>query len=273
LIEDPTSSAYLANGFRDVDGSSEVGKFVRCLQFLDGLASFQDYKAAMLDRLQLAEGMAVVDIGCGLGFDVARMAALVGASGRVVGVDQSAALLEMAAANPNLSAPGMSFELGTGEELRFSSAEFDAARVDRTLQHVEDPYRVITEMHRVLKPGGRIACAEPDWGTFVVTSSMRDLTRRITDAWSDSFRNGWIGRSLQPFLRRAGFVDIELTGHLLIADGFAAIDTVFDVAITARRVARELGDAAAGVRWLDELSAQDAPLACVTLFLATGRKP
>jgi ubiquinone/menaquinone biosynthesis C-methylase UbiE len=265
LIKDP----YLASGFRDVDANSEAGKFIRCLQFLDGLASFQDYKAQVLDRLRLGEGMAALDLGCGLGFDAARMGALVGSTGRVVGLDRSEALLRVAAD----LAPGISFELGVGEELRFASAEFDAARVDRTLQHVEDPYRVITEMHRVLKPGGRIACAEPDWGTFVVTSSMRDLTRRITEAWSDSFRNGWIGRWLRPFLTRAGFVDVELTGHLLIADGFAAIDAVFDVAMTAQRVARELGDAAAGVRWLDELSAQDAPLACVTLFLATGRKP
>lgn len=124
LIEEP----YLASGFRDVDANSEAGKFIGCLQFLDGLASFQDYKAQVLDRLRLGEGMRALDVGCGIGLDVARMAALVGPTGRVVGVDRSEALLRVAT---DLS-PGIAFELGIGEELPFASAEFDAAPVDRT---------------------------------------------------------------------------------------------------------------------------------------------
>jgi ubiquinone/menaquinone biosynthesis C-methylase UbiE len=156
LIEDP----YLASGFRDVDANNEAGKFIRCLQFLDGLASFQDYKAQVLDRLRLGEGMRALDVGCGIGLDVARMAALVGPTGRVVGVDRSEAPLRVAT---DMS-PGIAFALGIGEELLFASAEFDAARVDRTLQHVEDPSRVIARCIASSSPVGGSPAPSPIGG-------------------------------------------------------------------------------------------------------------
>jgi ubiquinone/menaquinone biosynthesis C-methylase UbiE len=83
---------YLASGFRDVDTSSAVGKLVSCLRFMDGLTSFQDYKQESITRGGIGPGMSVLDVGCGVGFDVARISALVGRFGRVVGLDPSAAL-------------------------------------------------------------------------------------------------------------------------------------------------------------------------------------
>ena len=258
-----TDPAYLASGFRDVDGTGELGKFLGCLRYLENLPGVRSYKQQMLDRLELGVGMRVLDVGCGLGFDVARMAQVVGRAGRAVGLDPSAAVLRAAAVNPDVDPV-----LAAGQDLPFRDEVFDAVRVDRTLQHVDGPGRVIAEMRRVLRSGGRVACAEPDWGTFVVTSEERDETRRIAEAWCDSFRNGWIGRRLVPLLRGAGFVDVAVTGHLLVAEGFDAIDAVFDVTMTAARVA-----ASDGQRWLDGLRAKECPMASVTLFLATGRKP
>jgi hypothetical protein len=89
----------------------------------------------------------------------------------------------------------------------------------------------------------------------------------------DSFRSGWIGRRLTPLLRRAGFVDVDVTGHLLVAEGVDAIDKVFDVKTTAARVAASTGDTSFGQRWWDALCTDEWPMAGVTVFLATGRKP
>lgn len=264
-------ASYLASGFRDVDESPEVRKFVSCLEFMDGLASFQSYKEEIVRRTGLDAGMSGLDVGCGVGFDVARMAALVGQEGRAVGVDPSVSLIEAATGNPFTSGANVAFVKGVGENLEFPAETFDVARVDRTLQHVADPERVIGEMHRVLRPGGRIACAEPDWGTFVVTSGDRATTRRVAETWCDGFRNGWIGRDLAPMLRRAGFTGVELTGHLLIADGFAAIDKVFDVVMTVNRLAGG-ATAESSHHWLTELRERPDAMASVTLFLATGVK-
>jgi SAM-dependent methyltransferase len=273
VTDRPTSAGYLASGFRDVDGIGELATFLGCLQYLEELPTVQAYKQQALNRLELGDGMTVIDVGCGLGFDVARMAAAVGRTGRAVGVDPSAALLRTASTNSRVTLPNVAWVLGTGENLGLRAEVVDAVRVDRTLQHVADPRRVVEEMYRVLRPGGRIACAEPDWGTFVVTSGQREKTRQIADFWCDSFRSGWIGRRLTPLLRRAGFVDVDVTGHLLVAEGVDAIDKVFDVKTTAARVSASTGDTSFGQRWWDALCTDEWPMAGVTVFLATGRKP
>jgi len=269
----PAPASYLASGFRDVDKNPEIRKLVSCLEFMDGLTSFQVYKQEMVDRLRIGAGMAALDVGCGVGFDVARLASLVGPTGRAVGVDPSVSLVRAARENPHTTGPNVSFVNGVGESLDLADETFDVARVDRTLQHVADPTDVLREMRRVLKPGGRIACAEPDWGTFVITSHDRATTRLIAETWCEGFRNGWIGRQLMPILAGLGFAEIEMTGHLLIAEGFAAIDKVYDVAMTVNRVRSAGNDRPGLTEWLNDLREQNYPLACVTLFLVTGVKP
>jgi ubiquinone/menaquinone biosynthesis C-methylase UbiE len=268
-----SSGVYLATGFRNVDTTSEVGKLVSCLQFMDGLNSFQDYKQEIINRVGLESGMSVLDIGCGIGFDETRISGLVGRTGSVIGLDPSAALIDYAHSAKSAQGSNVRFVRGIGEQLPFRDNTFDVCRVDRTLQHVSDPGSVIAEMYRVLKPSGRIACAEPDWGTFVVTSDDRPTTRSVIENWCDGFRNGWVGRYLQPSLKGVGFAAVKVTGHLLIAEGFKAIDKVFDVSMTVARMRDHYSDGAALDEWLLRLRDKTDSLASVTLFLATGVKP
>jgi hypothetical protein len=128
-------------------------------------------------------------------------------------------------------------------------------------------------MYRVLKSGGRIVCAEPDWGTFVITSPDKATTRLVVDNWCDGFRSGWIGRYLYPILKEVGCTNVHVTGHLLITEGFPAIDKVFDVTLTVARMREgQLGGVALD-EWLTALLEASDALASVTLFLATGIKP
>src|ERR1700744_878706 len=92
---DENREASLALGFRDVD-AAVVEKLARCLTYLNDLPVFQQYKNAMLERMDLQRGSIAADLGCGLGFDVQRLAALVGPEGRAIGVDASEVLLEAA---------------------------------------------------------------------------------------------------------------------------------------------------------------------------------
>lgn len=264
----------LANGFRNVDQQADRDKFQACLAFMERLDCFQAYKAEMVRRLELRPGHRVLDVGCGLGYDVDRIAQVVGEEGQAIGLDGSEQLVAAARERARGHRSNARFVVGDAHRLEFPDGSFDACRIDRTLQHLEDPRRVVQEMCRVLRPGGRIVCAEPDWGTLTIGSSDRPAVRRIVEAWSDRFRHGWMGRQLWGLVHSLGLVAAELSGHLLVAEGFSAADTVFDIS----RTVELLSQAEHTPRyqdWLADLRRADANrpiMATVTLFMVSGRR-
>lgn len=267
---------YLASGFRDVDGQKTLGKFVQCLNFLDNLPSFQHYKEAMISELAVKPGDTVIDVGCGLGFDVERLAGCVGPEGRAIGIDSSSAMLEMARKHTAEQDGLATYHLGDAHNLTLDDDLADACRIDRTLQHVEDPERVVKEMYRIVKPGGRLACAEPDWGTFTIADHRKPIVETLSEAWTRSFQNPWIGRQLPGLLRSSGIQKVALQGFLLVAEGFEAVDQVFDLCKTADKLSEtQMNDHHDYDAWIHDLKRRDQAsplLATVTLFLASGTK-
>lgn len=85
-------------------------------------------------------------------------------------------------------------------------ASVDLAWTDRTLQHAADPDGVLAEVHRVLRPGGRLVMAEPDWESLVFDHPDPDASRAYTRHLVDRMvRNALIGRQLPRRAARAGF--------------------------------------------------------------------
>jgi ubiquinone/menaquinone biosynthesis C-methylase UbiE len=264
---------YLATGFRDVD-TSDAAKMASCLNYLDSLPSFQAYKSAILSALGLKPGVTVADLGCGLGFDVTRIAERVCPNGNSLGVDSSFTLLRSGRDRINNPA-GCKWIQSDIHHLPFQDSSLDACKIDRTLQHLSDPARVLEEAFRVLRPGGVLVCAEPDWATFTTDDDDRLVAQQIAQSWARSFRNPWIGRQLRNYLRAAGFINTSAAEALLVAQSFESSDQVFDLVQTARRLADSTGSDAA-LRWIAKTRERDneVPIrASVTLFLTTGRKP
>jgi SAM-dependent methyltransferase len=138
----------------------------------------------------------LLDVGCGLGDDVRAMAASVGTEGRVVGVDSSAALIAEARARTPPELDNVRYEVARGDDMPFGDAAFDGARIERVLQHVDEPGAVLAEMRRVVRPGGLVVAAEPDWGLFALDASPA-ATRAVVAACEQRIRHPWIGRELQ----------------------------------------------------------------------------
>src|SRR6266545_1284952 len=262
---------YLATGFRDVDRSIHAAKLVSCLSFMRELPSFMSYKNHVLERLGSGPGDAVGDVGCGPGEDVLEIGRLVGKTGRALGVDSSAELIRMAGRSVPAGMPQVEFLVGDGERLGLEDDSLDGAKIDRTLMHVERPQCMIKEMYRVVRPGGRIVCTEPDWGTFTITSADRETTRLVAHAWCDSFRHGWIGRSLKPMLIDAGLRNVEITGHVVETEGFNAVDKVYDLTQTIAKLKQSTSSKMLD-KWLDDIRQKDRLIATVTLFMASGTK-
>src|SRR5713101_3165677 len=83
-------------GFTTVDETDDPNAFVRFLTTMNATDVHRDYKQRTFALLDPQDGDFVLDVGCGQGDDAQARARLVGLSGRVVGVDASAAMIDAA---------------------------------------------------------------------------------------------------------------------------------------------------------------------------------
>jgi SAM-dependent methyltransferase len=106
---------------------------------------------------------------------------------------------------------------------------FSACRIDRVLQHIPDPGRVIRELVRVLEFGGTLVAFDNDWDTLSVGTSDSDASARLTRFWSDSFASGRIGKDLAGIFRDAGLSDICAEPKTLMLTDLSLAEKVFDL--------------------------------------------
>lgn len=133
-------------------------------------ALFGQWAPQLVDCARVRPGQSVLDVACGTGV-VARSARdVVGPSGRVVGVDLNAAMLEVA----QDVRPDLEWVQGDAEDLPFADAEFDVALCQSALFFFADPGRAVAELARVVVPGGVVAlqtyaalAEQPAYGPFV----------------------------------------------------------------------------------------------------------
>lgn len=113
---------------------------------------------AMFYSPEEVQGMAVLDAGCGTGIFSAIFAR--NGAGRVVGIDISPGSLETARGlKEKFNLANVSFERRDMLQLPFADGTFDIVWAWGTVHHTTDPLRAISELARVLRPGGSIFLA------------------------------------------------------------------------------------------------------------------
>ena len=156
----------------------------------------------------LREGMTVLDVGCGPGSITAGIAARVG-SGRVTGVDLDETQAQLA--RQTVQAQGASntqFRTGSAYELPFVDAQFDALFSHALIEHLSEPVRAMREFLRVLKPGGVMGVATPDWSGFLFGPASPALTAAVKAYEALQVDNGGdvnAGHKLSQYAVDAGF--------------------------------------------------------------------
>jgi demethylmenaquinone methyltransferase/2-methoxy-6-polyprenyl-1,4-benzoquinol methylase len=104
----------------------------------------------------LGAGGSAVDVACGSGKLTAELDKLARPAGRVVGLDFSVQMLDVA----RRQHPGLEFIEGDALKLPFDDASFDASTIAFGLRNLADPVRGLREMLRVVKPGRRAVVLE-----------------------------------------------------------------------------------------------------------------
>jgi SAM-dependent methyltransferase len=126
------------------------------------------------------EGEAVLDIGCGSGVDTILAAKMTGSSGRVVGIDLMPEMLQRAKENlTSANLDNVTFEESSAETLSFPSENFDVVISNGAFNLVPDKARAISEVFRVLKPGGRLMIADQ-----ILIGELPEKRKEIIKSWS-----------------------------------------------------------------------------------------
>lgn len=128
----------------------------------------------------LEPGEVVLDVGSGAGSDSLVAAQMVGAEGRVTGVDMTPEMLAKAkAAAVEMEATNVEFVAGEAEALPFKDESFDVVISNGVIDLIPDKDAVFSEIYRVLRPGGRIQIAD-----VTIQNPVSEEGRQQIDLWT-----------------------------------------------------------------------------------------
>lgn len=175
--EDAAGGGTDSTGIPEQDAAARRGRVVAAAaqvyedRFVPAL--FGPWAGELVAAARVGTGDAVLDVGCGTGVAARAALARVGASGRVVGIDPNPAMLQVARA----VAADVDWREGRAELLPFPDASFDATVCQFVLMFVDDPDRVVAEIARVTRPGGRVAIAT--WAALTESPGYAELAELL----------------------------------------------------------------------------------------------
>lgn len=155
---------------------------------------------------ELRPGMRLLDVGCGPGTITVDLARRV-APGEVLGIDPSAAVLDLARGEA-AGASNVGFEQADVMALPFADDSFDVVHAHQVLQHLGDPVGALREMRRVTRPGGLVAVRDSDYAAmtwFPASDGLDEWLELYHEVTAANGAEADAGRRLYSWVLAAGF--------------------------------------------------------------------
>jgi ubiquinone/menaquinone biosynthesis C-methylase UbiE len=153
---------------------------------------------------QVKPGDCVLEVGCGTGTLTLAAKRQAGPSGKVYGIDVIPGMIELSRRKAAQAQVDVTFQLGSIDDVPFSANQFDVVMCSFMIFHMSDMVRRkgIPEIHRVLKPQGRLLVLD-------LALPTRPLPRAIAGALFGGMLQHDL-RELLPLMEASGFSDIEI---------------------------------------------------------------
>lgn len=155
---------------------------------------------------QIKEGDTVVDLGSGAGNDAFVARALVGESGKVIGIDMTSAMIDKARENADtLGFNNVEFRLGDIEHIPIAANRADVVVSNCVLNLVPDKRQAFAEMYRILKPGGHFSVSD-----VVLRGELPDALKHDAEMYAGCVAGAIQQDDYLRLLAEVGFTDVQV---------------------------------------------------------------
>jgi ubiquinone/menaquinone biosynthesis C-methylase UbiE len=234
---------------------------------------WQDAQKVLLAPSELAPGHKVLDVGSGPGFFAGGLAAMVGPSGEVHGVDINQRFVDDANARHSANS-NVTFHHVTDHVLPFTDGTFDRVVCKNVLEYVPDLEATLAEIVRVLKPGGRVQVIDSDWGFVIVQPWTKAEVDEFFAAASPAFNEPYIGRRIGGLLTDTGFAQVAVKLSPFVDQSGRGLHVLRNMAGYIKTFATMPEHEVLGLLARVEQSLEDGKfLFCLPQFLVVGDKP
>lgn len=173
------------------------------------------HQALDLFEFEKMDNPIILDVGCGIGCDIIRMAGMLeiaNKSGSITGIDFNTEMVnaakELTAKEITYEQVSVNIEKMDATEMNIEDATFDVAFISCTLQHISptDTEKVLSEIHRVLKPDGKIVIIEPEQSALKFYTPNSELKVLVDKMFTGiHMANASVGSGLNWILPNHGF--------------------------------------------------------------------
>jgi ubiquinone/menaquinone biosynthesis C-methylase UbiE len=264
--------------WRAIDAQPTAAKLADTLEVRGRTPAQVRLRRRFLRFVPIRPGQRVLEIGCGTGVVLRDLLGLVGRRGEVTGLDPSRTMLERARALARGGVGGrLRLRCGDGNHLPFAGGRFDVALAVTVILHVDDPLRVVKELARVTRAGGRVGLQDQDFGLVGAAHPDRALTDRILDGVAARiYEEPYSGRRLPALLRQAGLEQVRVLADVYQDTALTDFSRAFLERRAENAVRFGIVDPPTAERWLDgfnEYLARGAFVLTMNYFGAVGVKP